>query len=67
MCPREEAERTVVAGHEVAGQDGPEPDDVGDDVAVREHDSLRLARRAGGVDQRRQLAGVRQVGRHFSV
>lgn len=65
VCPREEAEGTIVARNQVARQYGPEANDVGDDVAVGEHHSLRLARSAGGVDQRRELLGVGQIGGHI--
>lgn len=65
--PRKEAEGAIVARNEVLRKNRPQPDDVGDYVAVRQHDPLRLSGGARGVDQGRQLLGVRDVRRHFFV
>lgn len=67
MRPREEAEGAVVARYEVHRQDRPEPDDVGDDVAVGEHHPLRLAGSSRRVDEGRQVLRVRNVRRYFLV
>lgn len=63
--PRQEAVRAVVARHQVLRQHTPQPHDIGDDVAVRDHHALRLPGRAGRVDQCRQVTRVRHVWGHL--
>lgn len=67
VCPREEAERSVVARYQVLRQDSPQPDDVGHDVAMGQHHPLRLSRGTGGIDKSGQFFGVWQIGRHLLV
>lgn len=52
-----------MAGHKVFRQDGPEPDNVGDDVPVGQHDALGFPCGARRVDQSCQLFGVGEVCR----
>ena len=60
MAQREERKRLVVVGDRDHGVGS---NDVADDVLVAQHHPLRLARRAGGVDDRRQAIGSNRGGR----
>ena len=59
MRERQEAQPDVVARE---GDRLGRGHHVGEDIVVREHDSLRLARRARGVNQRQKIVGPHRVG-----